>query len=389
MTLRRLLPFAILLAAGADVFGQSVPPPVPVRPVVRFISPSPEDLPLGETRIEVELIGEQPEEVDFFVDGRKIGTVEKPPAPIGKAPWWILWEAGDTPRQHLITVALLRDGREVATASLRTREAGFTYAPTVHAVGISPIVTDQNGRPVPGLSPKDFLVFDEGQIQKIETFDSTDSPMAVILALDTSGSMLARRDDARRAAHAFLDALRPEDEAGICTFNSAIVETASEVTQDRQALHDRIDKGLPEGETSIYDVVAAALRRLKHVKRRKAVVLFTDALDNRSRLSVNQVIEMSRVAEVSVFSVALGADESKAPMVFLNRLAEETGGRSYLIRNIRKLPEVLHSLLTELKSQYFLTYTPRNLKSHSLHRVEVRVLRPNVVVRSRKEYVIE
>ena len=119
------------------------------------------------------------------------------------------------------------------------------------------------------------------------------------------------------------------------------------------------------------------------------MVLFTDGLDNRSRLSVNQVIEMSRVAEVSVFSVALGADESKVPMVFLNRLAEETGGRSYFVRNVRKLPEILHSILTDLKSQYFLTYTPRNLESRSLHRVEVRVLRPNVIVRARKEYVIE
>jgi hypothetical protein len=98
---------------------------------------------------------------------------------------------------------------------------------------------------------------------------------------------------------------------------------------------------------------------------------------------------MSRVAEVSVFSVALGADESKVPMVFLNRLAEETGGRSYFIRNIRQLPVVLRSILTELKSQYFLTYTPQNIKSRTLHRVVVRVLRPNVIVRARKEYVIE
>ena len=32
-------------------------------------------------------------------------------------------------------------------------------------------------------------------------------------------------------------------------------------------------------------------------------------------------------------------------MVFLNRLAEETGGRSYFIGNIKKLHEVFHSIL--------------------------------------------
>ena len=105
MTLRRLLPLAVLLTAGVGVFGQSAPPPMPVRPVIRFISPSPADLLLGETRIKIKVIGEQPEEVDFFVDGRKIDTVTD-------SPWQTFWEAGNTLRQHLITVALLRGGRQ-------------------------------------------------------------------------------------------------------------------------------------------------------------------------------------------------------------------------------------------------------------------------------------
>jgi hypothetical protein len=36
-----------------------------------------------------------------------------------------------------------------------------------------------------------------------------------------------------------------------------------------------------------------------------------------------------------------------------------------------------------------MTYTPQNLKPHSLHRVKVRVNRPNVFVRARKEYLVE
>jgi Ca-activated chloride channel family protein len=382
VTLRRLSRFALLLAASAVVFGQEPKLPKTGPPVVRFLAPSSRDLPVGETLIEVEVTGRLPDdEMDFFVDGRKIGSVADPP-------WQITWQAGDTPRQHLITVALLRGGREIAAASLQTREVGFTSSPSIHAVGVSPIVTDRSGHPVPGLSQKDFAVFDDGQLQKIETFDTTDSPMAVILVLDTSGSMLARRDDARRAAHAFLEALKLEDEAGLCTFNSAIVGTV-DLTRDRAALHAAIDQARIEGETALYDVTATALNRLSRVKKRKAVVLFTDAGDNRSRLSVNQVIDMARAAEVSVFSVALGADESKVPMVFLNRIAEETGGRSYFIRNIKRLPEVLRSILTDLKSQYFLTYTPENLKPHSRHRVLVRVNRPNVVVRAKKEYLVE
>lgn len=391
MTLRRLSGFALLFSAGAAVFGQEPTPRPKGPPVIRFVTPTSHDLPVGETRVELEVTGALKfDEMDFFVDGRKIGTVEgRFEEGVEESKWQIVWQAGDAPQRHELSVALLRGGREIANTRMKTREVGFTSAPSVHVVGISPIVTDGSGHPVPGLSRKDFTVFDDGQQQKIETFDSTDSPMAVILVLDTSGSMLPRRDDARRAAHAFLEALKPEDEVGLCTFNSAIVGTQLDLTRDRKVLDAAIDKALPEGETAIYDVTAAALRRLKSVKRRKAVVLFTDAADNRSRLSVTQVIDMARAAEVSVFSVAMAADESKVPMVFLNQLAEETGGRAYFIGNIKKLPVILRSILTDLKSQYFLTYTPENLKPHSRHHVRVQINRSNVIIRAKKEYVVE
>ena len=378
------LPLSVLLfAAAAAVSGQQpTAAPKASVPAIRFLAPSSSELPVGPTRIEVDVTGAQPgDEMDFFVDGRKVGSLPNPP-------WQVVWQAGETVRTHVITVALLRAGREIATARLQTREVGFTSSASAHAVGIAPIITDGGGHFVTGLSQKDFTIFDDGQPQKIETFDATDSPMAAILILDISGSMLPKLDDARRAAHVFLEALKHEDEVGLYTFNSAIVGTV-DLTRDHAALHAAIDQARPEGETALYDVTALALRRLKLLKRRKAVVLFTDGEDNRSRLSVGQVVEMARASEVSIFSVAQGADESKVPMVFLNRLAEETGGRSYFIGNIKKLHEVFHSIVVDLKSQYFLTYTPQNLKPHSWHQVQVRVSRPDAVVRAKKEYMVE
>ena len=112
-------------------------------------------------------------------------------------------------------------GRSRRRACRRARWG--TSSASAHAVGIAPIVTDGSGHSVTGLTQKDFTVFDDGQPQKIETFDAADSPMAAILVLDISGSMLPKLDDARRAAHAFLEALKPEDEVGLYTFNSAIV----------------------------------------------------------------------------------------------------------------------------------------------------------------------
>jgi VWFA-related protein len=146
----------------------------------------------------------------------------------------------------------------------------------------------------------------------------------------------------------------------------------------------------PDGETALYDVLAAALRRLKPLNRRKAIVVFTDGEDNRSRLSVDQVIAMARASEVSIYAVAQGQDESKTLRVFLDRIAEETGGRSFFIGHIHRLAETFSAIVTELRSQYFMTYVPAaGAKSQKWHEIQVRVARSDAQVRVKKEYFLE
>jgi Ca-activated chloride channel homolog len=256
-------------------------------------------------------------------------------------------------------------------------------------VSVAPIVTDKDGRYVSGLKREQFSIFDEGVRQEIETFDSSDSALAAILVFDISGSMLVKMPDARHAAHRFLDALKPDDEVALYTFNSTLVD-ATDFTRDRAALHRAIDDARPNGETALYDATAAALKKLRPLKKRKAVVIFTDGEDNRSHLSVRQVVDMARASEVSIYAVAQGVDESKVLRVFLDRMAGETGGRSYFIGAIRNLPGVFQDIVTELKSQYFLTYTPTaHLVPHTWRKIEVKVNRQELTVRARKEYYVD
>ncbi|HEY3171239.1 MAG TPA: VWA domain-containing protein [Thermoanaerobaculia bacterium] len=385
MTSSRL--FATCLLVTFFVLVRSAPgedlPREPDRPRVRVVSPASVDIPVGNSRIVAAVEGYVAgDQLDVFVDGRKLGTVMEPP-------WQLSWQAGDALRAHDISVALRRGGREVASARVRTLSAGFSSKVNADVVTVAPIVTDRHGRYVPGLTAKNFTVLDDGQPRTIETFDAADSPLSVVLVLDVSGSMLLKIDEARRAAHAFVDALKPQDEVGLITFSTTVVGSI-DFTRDRRSVHAAIDAAQTNGETALYDVTAMALKRLRPLKRRKAVILFTDGDDNRSRLSVDQVIQMARASEVSIYSVAQGVTESDTLKVFLDRLAENTGGRSYFIGSIRRLPETFREILAELKSQYFLTYTPRaGLKPRTWHRIEVRVDRPELVVRARKEYFFQ
>lgn len=314
----------------------------------------------------------------FFVDGRMVSSSSR-------EPWEAVWPAGETVRKHVITVALLRGGREVATARVDTREPGFTARAAGVAVALAPIVTDRSGRYVRGLQKDDFSVLDDGRPQRIETFDTVDSPLAAILVLDVSASMQPKLDEASRAARAFVEAFKPDDRVGLLTFNAGIVGSV-DLTRDRSKIVAAIDGATPEGDTALYDAIGVALQRLKAIPQRKAIVVFTDGEDNRSRFSVDQVIELARGSEVSIYCVAEGEAESEASVKFLDRLANETGGRAYAIGQIKKLSAAFGAIVTELRSQYFLTYTPSTRRPHSWHTVEVQVKRPGLAVRAKKSY---
>ena len=176
-------------------------------------------------------------------------------------------------------------------------------------------MTNRNGDYIYGLGRADFTVLDDGVRQDVETFEAADSALSAILVLDTSASMRPKLEDATRAARAFVQALKGDDEVGLYTFNSAVVGSV-DLTRDHVPVEAAIAAVLPAGETALYDAIAAALKRLKAIKRRKAVIVFTDGEDNRSRLSVDQVIEMARASEVAVYSVAEGKDASTTVMTF-------------------------------------------------------------------------
>ena len=115
-------------------------------------------------------------------------------------------------------------------------------------VSVPAVVTNSSGRPLTGLRAENFLLFENGQQQKIANFATTEAPFEIALLLDTSGSTRADVDLIRQAANAFIDALRPGDRVAIVGFNTARqgqsvaakVEVLSTLTDDRKLLRKAI-----------------------------------------------------------------------------------------------------------------------------------------------------
>ena len=349
---------------------------------VRIVAPAPNDILVGVTTIAVRATGLVPGDVvEIWVDGRPAGT-------IAAEPWTLVWNAGSQPRPHNLQAVVRRDGREVAVSRVRTRGLGFAATADARVVSLSPIVTDASGAYVKGLVRKDFSLLVDGRPQEIETFEAANSALSVVLVLDVSTSMTLKLREARAAALEFLAALKPGDRAAVLTFGTNVVGFTPFST-DRGPAQKALEDARVSGETALYDATSVALRRLREAGGRRAVVLFTDGEDNRSRMSINQVIDLARATEASVFTVAQGGAEVRGLFRGLDRLAEETGGRAWLISTIRKLPGVFREVVTELENQYFLTFTPADQRPRTWHRIDVRMNRPGLKVRARKSFRIE
>ena len=100
---------------------------------------------------------------------------------------------------------------------------------------------------------------------------------------DTSSSMAGDRIEALRAAgEAFLDGLRPADEAGLVAFSEDVFWLA-DPTSDKAAVRRALSRLRAEGATSVYDALYAAIT-LSEGELRPLIVLFTDGEDNTSWL---------------------------------------------------------------------------------------------------------
>src|SRR5262245_13613845 len=83
------------------------------------------------------------------------------------------------------------------------------------AVRVDALVTE-NSRPVSGLQAGNFEVLDNGVRQQVDAVSSDTVPLDVVLALDTSGSVVGDRlEQLRSAAGGLLGHLRSGDRGGL------------------------------------------------------------------------------------------------------------------------------------------------------------------------------
>lgn len=265
--------------------------------------------------------------------------------------------------------------------------------------------------PGPPLQQKDFAILDNGVLQEISFFASSDAPFDLVLLLDLSGSTAEKIDLIRKSSKRFVDAVRPGDRVAVVTF-SADIQTISTFTSDRTALKksiDRIEK--PVGGTNFWDasrfVVDHIVSQSRVERRRSAVIVMTDGVDNAlpdvfgegSKTTFEELLEAGRRSETIILPIYLDTEpeanfRSTPPWAYkmareqLAMLAAESGNTPYYARKVKDLDGVYAQVIRDLSTVYSIGYRPTNRgRAGAWHAVNVQVItRPDLAVRAKRGY---
>ena len=261
------------------------------------------------------------------------------------------------------------------------------FSSGVNVVEVYAAVTDRSGRAMTGLTRDAFTVLEDNQPQAIATFSEGDFPLSVAIAIDRSFSMKGTElASARAGAQAFLEALRPDDQAMVIAIGSE-VETVAPLSTDRPGQTDAIGRLQPWGTTELHDAIIGSIDAIQSARGRRALLLLSDGSDRYSTATAQDAIERARRSDVMVYPFALG---STRPPLFAE-LAALTGGRSFFPRDLRQVTDSARVVADELRHQYLLGYTPARAPTRGENQwrsITVRVSRPGVTVRARDGYFV-
>jgi Ca-activated chloride channel family protein len=242
----------------------------------------------------------------------------------------------------------------VAACGLAAQEQAGQFSSRVQLVEVYATVTDARGELVTGLDRDDFEVLENNDRQEISAFAAGEFPLTVALGVDRSWSMAGDRLRlAKRAAQSFLSALKPNDRSMVVAISSE-ADVIAPLSTDRFTQSRAIDALDPWSTTALNDAIIATLDRLEPEPGRQALIVFSDGSDRYSKATTAEVIDRARRSNALVYPIAFGRE--RPPL--LAELATVTGGRSFLLRDVKELDKTLATIARELRYQYLIGYAP-------------------------------
>lgn len=312
------------------------------------------------------------------------------------------------------------------------------------------VVRDAGGEFIYDLTRDEIAVFDNGIPQQLSSFELASQPISLVILIDTSRRVEPLLDRVRKSGILFTSYILGQfGEAAVITFDSDVT-VRQKFTSDSDKIIQAMES-IPAGGTQrrLADALNQGVSLLLEQPegRRRAIVAITEPHDAGSRVPIGAPLRVAQLADISVYTVALSALEADLrrrpedtpvrespypPGVFtrppvpgsvqtptteaqqqyarvdllsalmtlvttlrnmagrnvLELYAGGTGGLHYSPNSQGGFETAINQIGQDLHNQYLLTYRPSNREEEGFHRIQVRIRRPGVEVRTRPGYYV-
>lgn len=240
-------------------------------------------------------------------------------------------------------------------------------------------IRDNRGQAATTLTARDLTLKDEDHVTAgLSLYHGADR-VALVFALDQSGSLREIVSEQREAALALAGRFGDRSQVAVIRFAekpSVVVPFGRDTSAAREAFSFPVRANQ---HTAIFDAAAAAVNTFEGLppvrSERRIVVLISDGLDNASKINARSVIEAAMRNHVSFYVIHLPLFEPRdgrlavrSPAKGFRELAEKTGGKYFLVGDARTalatqankknndLTPIFQAIEDDLRSQYLLGF---------------------------------
>jgi hypothetical protein len=214
-------------------------------------------------------------------------------------------------------------------------------------VHISFSATDQQNLPVSDLDLRDLTLLQDGKPREIVALEHKEySGISVAVLTDSSESMGKSVRVARESWQWMnRNLLRQDDHVLFLDFDDTLLAPSARK---------------PGGVylTCLYDSLIKVIPQVSRGQSRRALILFTDGMDNASYHSLDDVIETALEESVAVYAISTSKFRVQYNNEVLVRLTKSTGGKFYSVDNADQMIFSLKLIEQELRSGYEIVFRP-------------------------------
>lgn len=255
------------------------------------------------------------------------------------------------------------------------------------------VLLEKTGQFVPGLTPQNFRIYEDGVEQKVEGFKRVEAPITALLLCEYAARGWVFRMDMLNAAWAFSQQLRPQDYVALMTFDMK-THIYVDFTQDKNQIQQAINElgmsvMMPAAfsETNVFDALYESMDRLSRIPGRKYIILIASGIDSMSKLTFDKILKaVKNSQDITIYAISTGGlmremTEGRGGMMASMRdmdylqadnemrtFAQSTGGMWFEPKFTGELPDMVKTINENIRAKYELVYRPTNAKQDGTYR---------------------